>query len=96
MPDHSFNASLASCNTCHAEQMHKGESAAVEGTSIPLEISTVETEHASVTPEPDPVSPIGFSALAGLLGLAGGMVLAPWLERWYQRVVKHEREDNNE
>ena len=38
----------------------------------------------------DPVSPMGFAALAGLVGLAGGMVLAPWLERLYHRVVKHE------
>ena len=24
--------------------------------------------------------------MAGVIGLAGGMVLAPWLERWYRRV----------
>jgi hypothetical protein len=39
---------------------------------------------------------MGFSALAGLIGLAGGMVLAPWLERWYHRTVKHNREEDNE
>jgi len=26
--------------------------------------------------------------MAGLLGLAGGMVLAPWLERLYHKYVK--------
>jgi hypothetical protein len=57
---------------------------------------TAEVELASIAPEPDPVSPIGFSALAGLIGLAGGMVLAPWLERWYQRAVKHDSEEDNE
>ena len=96
VPDHSFNASLDSCNTCHAEQMHAGETEAVAGNSAPLTAPTTETEHASsVTAEPEPVSPVGFSALAGLLGLAGGMVLAPWLERWYRRTLKQDREDDN-
>jgi hypothetical protein len=39
---------------------------------------------------------MGFSAMAGLIGLVGGMVMAPWLERWYRRVVKHNREDKDE
>jgi predicted CXXCH cytochrome family protein len=96
VPDHSFNASLDSCNTCHEQEMHSAtEPSGTIVTSAPAP-AMQEVQLASVTPEPAPVSPIGFSALAGLLGLAGGMVLAPWLERWYQRVVKHEREDNNE
>jgi formate-dependent nitrite reductase cytochrome c552 subunit len=95
VPDHSFNASLKSCNTCHSQQMHS-TTEAVGGTSAPVSVPQAqEASLVPVTPEPDPVSPIGFSALAGLLGLAGGMVLAPWLERWYQRTVKHNREDDN-
>jgi hypothetical protein len=39
---------------------------------------------------------MGFSALAGLIGLAGGMVLAPWLEGWFHRAVKHNDEEDNE
>jgi hypothetical protein len=35
------------------------------------------------------VSPLGYSVLAALIGLAAGMVLAPWLERVYRAVVKH-------
>ncbi len=98
VPDHSFNANLASCNTCHAEQMHSPtEAADTAGSIAPVSGEpTGEVELASVAPEPNPVSPIGFSALAGLIGLAGGMVLAPWLERWYQRTVKHDREEDNE
>jgi hypothetical protein len=34
--------------------------------------------------------------MAGVLGLAGGMVLAPWLERWYHCTVKHNREEDHE
>lgn len=94
VPDHSFNASLDSCNSCHAEQMHKSAEAA-EGTSAPL-TAAVQVPAVSVTPEPDPVSPMGFSAMAGMIGLAGGMVLAPWLERWFHRSVKQNKEEDNE
>jgi len=94
VPDHSFNASLASCNTCHSEQMHSAtQTTNTVGEAVPVHS---EVELSSVSPEPEPVSPMGFSALAGLIGLAGGMVLAPWLERWYRRVVKHNREEDNE
>jgi hypothetical protein len=98
VPDHSFNASLASCNTCHAQQMHGPTDAKTpEGSTKPVSVETAqEVKTASVTPQPDPVSPMGFSALAGLIGLAGGMVLAPWLERWYHRVVKHTHEEDHE
>ncbi len=97
VPDHSFNASLESCNTCHAQQMHSAtEAITPEGVSMPAAIEpTPEVKTSSITPEPDPVSPRGFSVLAGLIGLAGGMVLAPWLERWYHR-VKHDHEEHHE
>ena len=99
VPDHSFNASLNSCNTCHAQEMHNATQQGPTSTtsaSAPGIQPTEEVQLASVTPEPAPVSPIGFSALAALLGLAGGMVLAPWMERWYQRVTKHDREEKND
>lgn len=98
VPDHSFNASLESCNTCHAEQMHSTTAEAESGTSAPLPMQEQQTQGANLSSEaeePQPVSPLGFSALAALLGLAGGMVLAPWLERWYQRTVKHNSEEDN-
>jgi predicted CXXCH cytochrome family protein len=98
VPDHSFNASLQSCNTCHADQMHSPtEAIAPDGANVPVSVQHENNvKLASVTPEPAPVSPIGFSLLAGLIGLAGGMVLAPWLERWYRRTVKHETEESDE
>jgi hypothetical protein len=98
VPDHSFNASLASCNTCHEQQMHSPAEALNTRESISTIAAepTSEIQLASITPEPNAISPIGFSVMAGLLGLAGGMVLAPWLERWYRRFVKHNREEENE
>jgi predicted CXXCH cytochrome family protein len=94
VPDHSFNASLDSCNTCHGEQMHS-TAEALEGESTPL-TAGAEAPSTVVTPEPEAVSPVGFSAMAGMVGLAGGMVLAPWLERWFRRSVRQNKEEDHE
>jgi Cytochrome c7 and related cytochrome c len=98
VPDHSFSASLASCNTCHAQQMHSPSEATntKEAAAAVAAQPTSQVQLASVMPEPDAVSSIGFSAMAGVLGLAGGMVLAPWLERWYRRTIKQNREDKDD
>jgi len=99
VPDHSFNASLASCNTCHAQQMHSpAEAINTKETTLPVPAEPkVEVEPASVTSGPGPISPVGFSAMAGFIGLAGGMVLAPWLERWYRYVArKNNQEEDHE
>lgn len=97
VPDHSFNASLKSCNTCHAGQMHgPTEALSPEDGEQTVALPDEEIVTSAIMPEPDPVSPMGFSALAGLVGLAGGMVLAPWLERWYARIAKHTREEDHE
>lgn len=103
MPDHSFQASLKTCNTCHADQMHgaTGEASvpAAEETTPAEGTETAPVEEAAegspVTTEPSPVSPIGYAGLAGLVGLAAGMVLAPWLERFYHRVSKHQHEEEH-
>ena len=98
VPDHSFQASVASCNACHAQQMHSPTEAvnAKAGTITDAAEPTKIVQVAAVTPEPESVSPVGFSAMAGFIGLAGGMVLAPWLERWYRRTVKKNHEDSDE
>ena len=98
VPDHSFKASLDSCNTCHAQQMHGPNGAKTpDGVTVPVTITSAEeVKPIAAAPEPEPVSPMGFSAMAGFIGLAGGMVLAPWLERWYHRTVKHNREEDHE
>lgn len=99
VPDHSFNASLVSCNNCHAEQMHRPGEPLHPGSTVSdtdMSLGEQEVEFASVTLEPGPVSPVGFAGLAALIGLAAGMVLAPWLERFYLRAVEHDEEISDE
>lgn len=92
MPDHSFVASVTSCNNCHSTEMHSS----TEVAATPISGQTVNPTQAaeengnSVSNTPSPVSPTGFAGLAGLLGLAGGMVLSPWLERLYRRMSSKE------
>jgi hypothetical protein len=79
--------------------MHQPGEASQTETSVPnvqTSVEQPEVELASVTPEPNPVSPVGFAGLAVLIGLAAGMVLAPWLERFYLRAVKHDEEPSDE
>lgn len=84
--DHSFNVKLSTCNECHAYQMHDPVEVHTDRPGPnPEDQPEVASEEAlqsmGVSPNPDPVSPYGFASLAGLLGLAVGVIAAPWLER---------------
>ena len=100
-PDHSFRPSLDTCNKCHADQMHApGQAVAAAaikvieagGTPTP-EPSPVVSPAPPVSNEPAPVSPVGFAGMASVVGLAVGMVLAPWLERSYRHLSKGGKND---
>jgi predicted CXXCH cytochrome family protein len=102
-PDHSFVPTLETCNKCHSTQMHApGQSVAAAaikieeagGTATPAPTPVVISTP-PITNQPSTVSPVGYAGLAGLVGLAAGMVLAPWLERFYHRVSKHRHEDES-
>ena len=84
--DHSFNVRLDACNKCHSYQMHDPQQAMdIKPSPQPVDaMAAVVT--APVTTEPQPVSPFGFAIVAGLIGLAFGMVLAPWLEKMYKKI----------
>jgi predicted CXXCH cytochrome family protein len=94
-PDHSFVPSIATCNSCHSNQMHApGQAVAAAaikieqtgGTPTPQPIP-VATPIPPVSNEPAPVSPFGFVLMAGILGMAGGIVLTPWLDRTYHKYI---------
>ncbi len=82
--DHSFYVNLASCERCHSDQLHAAmlQEAEPQAESSP---HVVGLETAGLSMEPDPVNPMSFAVLSGLIGMAAGMILAPWLERWYKR-----------
>jgi hypothetical protein len=83
--DHSFNVQLSTCNACHAYQMHDPVQVHPETESAQAEVGVTSTEMALISDDPGNVNPLGFATLAGLVGMAAGMILSPWLERWYQR-----------
>jgi predicted CXXCH cytochrome family protein len=100
-PDHSFLPSLETCNKCHADQMH-APGQAVAAAAIKIEAgggtptpapSPVVSPVPPVSSEPAPISPIGFATMASVVGLAFGMVLAPWLERAYSHLSKGDKND---
>lgn len=83
--DHSFNVRLETCNKCHSYQMHDPKKA-MDGQPTPEPVDAMAAViTAPVTTQPQPSSPFGFAIVAGLVGLAVGMVLAPWLEKVYRK-----------
>lgn len=83
--DHSFFVSLSTCNGCHVYQMH--DSVEVHAGLAPPESpdSMASTDTINVLADPVPVSPYGFTALSGLIGVALGVIIAPWIERLQRR-----------
>ncbi|NOT05560.1 MAG: hypothetical protein HOP27_13270 [Anaerolineales bacterium] len=99
-PDHNFMPSIDTCNKCHTDQMHApGQAVAAAainiehlgGTPTP-EPSPVATTDEPTRNTPTPVSPLGYAMIAAMFGLAGGVVMAPWLDRWYRLALKKSEE----
>jgi hypothetical protein len=82
--DHSFNAQLAACQQCHTDEMHQASQAVTAmPTPAPLD-AMASVESMGVSAAPEPVSPLGFATLAGVLGFGVGIVLYPWIDQWYR------------
>ncbi len=81
--DHSFFVKFGTCKECHESREN-----AVEITSVTEDHPDAMAAVASlgVSMEPNAVSPIYFSMLAALIGMASGLVLAPWIERWFKKI----------
>jgi predicted CXXCH cytochrome family protein len=103
-PDHSFMPTIDTCNKCHTNQMHgPGQAVAIAaikaeeigGTPTPRPTHLANSTE-PVNPTPSPVSPIGYATIAAMFGLAGGVVMAPWLERWFRLTLKKSDEVKND
>jgi predicted CXXCH cytochrome family protein len=99
-PDHNFKPTIDTCSKCHTNQMHApGQAVAAAaikveqlgGTPTP-EPSPVVTPDETTNNKPTPVSPLGYATIAAMFGLAGGVVLAPLLDRWYRLALKKSEE----
>ena len=88
--DHSFGVKLSTCNECHAYQMHDPVEVHPEPFTAPEPEPVAGVETLTIRADPSPISPVGFAMLSGIVGMASGMILAPWLERWYERIKKDE------
>jgi predicted CXXCH cytochrome family protein len=95
--DHSFKANLNSCNACHADQMHSPNQAlGASQTGLTASAPAPQLQQAGLNAEPNPVSPWGYAGLAALIGLAAGMIMAPWLEKWYSLAVRRQHGGRDE
>ena len=96
---HTFEANLDTCNNCHLEEMHNphedvcSEEAIAEaeasGNPIPCDTEDIVQAGLSISDEeivaePSGANPIGFTVIGTLVGMAAGMILAPWLESWFK------------
>ncbi len=89
--DHSFNVRLSTCNECHAYQMHDPASVHTDQPTPQPPDAMAAVETMGVSAEPQPVSPVGFAVISGLLGFGAGLVVAPWIERWYRRMGRFDK-----
>ncbi len=89
---HTFVVDLNTCTQCHENEIHNPSAAmlvpASDATATPVVPPSALNSGSSgtVSATPEPASPVGFALFAGLIGLALGMVLAPWLERGATRL----------
>lgn len=91
---HTFEVNLNTCTRCHETEIHSPSAAMLNAGEYPgtppPPASLNSGLPATVSEQPRPVGPAGFALFAGLVGLAFGIVLAPWLERGLRRVVRTE------
>lgn len=92
--NHTFAVNLDKCNKCHAAELHSPSAAmlASPGSPTPAPPDSLSSgAPATARAEPEPVGPLGYAIFTGLIGLAFGIVLAPWLESGFHRLKRSER-----
>lgn len=89
---HTFEVNLSTCNACHESELHSPAAAMLINAAgeppTPTPVPSLNSGlSGTVTTTPEPVGPLGYAIFTGLIGLALGIVLAPWLERGFQRLA---------
>lgn len=82
---HTFVVDIETCTSCHGDNMHYPTGNESDQMAPIAASSTLPLGRATVSAQPNPVSPLGFAVIAALVGMGSGMILAPWLENWYRR-----------
>ncbi|MCJ7702807.1 MAG: hypothetical protein MUO62_14585 [Anaerolineales bacterium] len=91
--DHSFDVRLSTCNACHAYQMHDPTDVHMDAPSEPEIVDAMASvETAGVSIDPSPVNPIYYALLSGLIGMAFGLLVSPWIEKWYRKISPNQVE----
>jgi predicted CXXCH cytochrome family protein len=95
--DHTFFVNLNACNRCHEYQLHNAPAGMViHPTSASEEDAMTSVESATASRNPVPVSPVGFTTLSGLVGIAFGVIMAPWIGRMFGRSSRKDDEGKGE
>ena len=85
--DHSFKVSLETCTECHSERLHTPAEALTADTENIEEVLTRSfPAEPALRAEPEQNNFTGMAVLGALFGMGFGIVVAPWLEKWYRRV----------
>jgi|SaaInl4_150m_RNA_FD_contig_111_108354_length_1817_multi_2_in_0_out_0_2 hypothetical protein len=92
--DHSFHVKLSTCTECHENAIHTPVEAHVESEEPMLDAMASAT-NMGVSVDPDPISPIYYALISALVGMAFGLLVAPWIERWYHRLNENNHTDGS-
>jgi predicted CXXCH cytochrome family protein len=93
---HTFVPNLETCSTCHKQDMHNPHTdpcAAGAEADPDVICDAQDVVQAGLTipkdpellTEPEPAGPFGFIIVGVLVGMAAGMILAPWLESLFKK-----------
>ncbi len=92
--DHSFHVKLSTCNECHEYDMHDPVDVHTENLEPPADPeldSMASAANLGVSVDPEPISPIYYALVSALVGMAFGLLVAPWIEKWYHRLDRHDQ-----
>ena len=82
---HTFDVDLETCTGCHGEGLHIGPLNLTGSQNTRGLLVDPNLAQPALLAEPEEVSPVGYTILGTLLGVGTGMVIAPWLEKWFRR-----------